>query len=1240
MANNWSNKAAKIEGRKVNLNREGITRAAATLGTSTSYGQELLFPEQYKQQPDDTYDAATISQFDTTLPWDVLNFERNAGRIKSKFDLTQAELRHTTQSKMRERLGSENMIEQMLYGMPFELLNPYNYPELMLAATTGGTSLAMRLSMGGVANAATAYTSESAIQSNNAYNDEGAKNMAGLMGFAFGSAAWGAFGKSNKMGVGDLSVAQIESRLVGTVVKVDGTPHMYVRDGEVEAGDVVAKLGDDATLKGESPYKIEDAGEGSWIIKAEQTVEGQPQLWANSKAEAVPKFNLVLEPLAKNKEWLQVTTSNVAVNSARKGVGTAMYKEAFKLAASKGKKLVSDESVSDAAIGVYKKLEKEGYTITWNKTIKREKTDGPLKESRGEFQNVTTDRGPVAIVESGPKAKSASKELSGPKDTTLKLKKIDEKDVPEQAKGLGRYLKMGMMAKMRGSKSGIERTHAEAFDVVGNSQGLNTKDTAVYIKELHQRNHMDSINQLTGIFNTNVKKSVDNTLTIEQWNREVKNQFDRLRNGHAVSAQYKDAVGVVTKWADTQKKYMTEAGYKTLDNWTPRAYNESKIRAMANEDIGGLYNSFKNAALSRLKQKEGKTLDAKRVKAEENLVSLKQRYRIEEEAIVTRLVAEAKQGKGKLKGLLNKKGVPVVSKHPTLKALRGKMRYQESIIKKKGDADKLEKQAEKTSKKFVDNFMDRDREMMEVDMLKERSYDFDESMLSNLMHQDMTKLMMHTANATAGRMATKKRFGISSKSELDEAKASYKSELRAEGALSEREINKALIRFEKGIKSTWGSLMRAENPDSGTQLLKRFLLNSNFATMGGGFAATTLQGEAAILLMSGSLKASLSGMGIGFREFRNTFRGMPPKSEYAHQLQIMTYAYDVNTHSTLGRFVDGDHDPTVYRGNKVGDKAVELSERSAELVGKYSGLTPVTSSLRMALGHIIIQDLFKTPMHKLMKDVKKYDRLQVDLSKIAEIRRIDKEKGIFQYNKDGSIKDINLEKLPRDLQNMIERGVSNASRLNILTGDKMHLPSIYSDPDNVMVQYLLQFTSFPVQAMDSLLVRGLDENKAKFAVALATGALVSSTFAMSREQMQISMGSKRESDRKYDPTTKDGLTNLGINAYKKGSLTAPIALFHEYLSKGLTGEGIGSDYQQRGLSGLGGPTASKLGDIATSMQQIDFNPMDGNSNAWKTVYGRTLMLNSFLPLYTLPLIGDVFRDWNKRMANNTSYTNY
>jgi hypothetical protein len=55
-------------------------------------------------------------------------------------------------------------------------------------------------------------------------------------------------------------------------------------------------------------------------------------------------------------------------------------------------------------------------------------------------------------------------------------------------------------------------------------------------------------------------------------------------------------------------------------------------------------------------------------------------------------------------------------------------------------------------------------------------------------------------------------------------------------------------------------------------------------------------------------------------------------------------------------------------------------------------------------------------------------------------------------------------------------------------------------------------------------------------------------------------------------------------------------------------------------------------DYFKTAQGIDFNPFDETSNAWKTVYGRTIMLNSFLPAYSLPIVGDALRYLNKDAA--------
>jgi hypothetical protein len=567
--------------------------------------------------------------------------------------------------------------------------------------------------------------------------------------------------------------------------------------------------------------------------------------------------------------------------------------------------------------------------------------------------------------------------------------------------------------------------------------------------------------------------------------------------------------------------------------------------------------------------------------------------------------------------------------HPALQTLYKERARLSSKAKGKVNRKKVKKQA----LKFLEGIEAKGANHNDIDSMKKRKYEYDESMMSKYMHQDMSAIIMHTGNRTAGRIATKKQFGITSESDLVDAVASLKRELQEEGILSRRKIDAEIRRFEKSIKDLHGTLMHPNDGDTTGQLIKRFLMNANFTTMGGGFFATALQGEAALVLASGSLKAGLKGMGIGLREFRNLIRGMPMKGEYARKLQMMSYAYDVTNHSSMGRFLDADFDPTVTKNAQGFEKVVGMTETAAERVGRWTGLTAITSGFRMAIAHTIIDDIFHGSLVKMAKngDIKKFERLQIDAKSIKEIQTY-KDK-VFKYNKDGSIKDINLEAMPLHLQQKVDRAVSNASRLNILSGDKKHLPGIFSNPDDPFSQLFTQFLSFPAQAWDSLLLKGMGENKARVATAVMAGTFISSSLALMNEEAKVQLGLVKNRDRKYDITTDAGLTALGVNSFKKGSMLASLSLIADTLIPMFTGEKLGSTYRPGNtMFSLAGPTAGRMEDYFKSAQGIDFNPFDETSNAWKTVYGRTIMLNSFLPAYSLPIVGDALRYWNKDMA--------
>lgn len=790
----------------------------------------------------------------------------------------------------------------------------------------------------------------------------------------------------------------------------------------------------------------------------------------------------------------------------------------------------------------------------------------------------------------------------------LKLRKARDEEIPE----IGNKLAWGLVGRMYASKSPIVRTMAGKIDVAGTNKGLIKGDTAEYMKELAMRNHMSTVNDITGLYHE--AKKGNKKLTLGEYNVELKQQFDRKMNGHEVAPEWTTAVDRIVKWSKREADFRAEAGFTNVENFTPRALDVSAIR---NGNRGDVLADIEAAMYSAADKGNAKRADTE-------LNDIKQKIIAMEDDLIA---SGAKTRNAKVNGEV----VPKVirKEHPALETLYKERAKLDKKAKGTTNRSKVKKQA----LRFLESIEAKGANHSDVDSMKKRKYEYDESMMSKYMHQDMSQIIMHTGNRSAGRIATTKQFGITSGGDLRAAIENLKLELANEGILSRRQIKAEIIRFEKSIKDLHGTLMHPNDGDTTGQLIKRFMMNANFTTMGGGFFATALQGEAALVLASGSLKAGLKGMGIGMREFRNLIRGVPMKGEYARKLQMMSYAYDVTNHSSMGRFLDADFDPTTTKNAQGFEKVVGMTETAAERVGRYTGLTAVTSGFRMAIAHTLIDDIFHGSLVKMAKngDIKKFERLQISAKEIKEIQTYrDK---VFKMDKSGNILDINLEAMPAPLQKAVDRAVSNASRLNILSGDKKHLPGIFSNPNDPFSQIFTQFLSFPAQSWDSLLLKGMGENKARIGTAVLTGGFISSTLALMNEEAKVQMGLVKDRDRKYDITTDQGLTALGINAFKKGSMAASLSLIADTLIPIFTGEKLGSTYRPGNtMVSLLGPTAGRMEDYFKTAQGIDFNPFDETSNAWKTVYGRTIMLNSFLPAYSLPIVGDALRYLNKDAA--------
>jgi hypothetical protein len=94
------------------------------------------------------------------------------------------------------------------------------------------------------------------------------------------------------------------------------------------------------------------------------------------------KFIIQTE-LNKNLNAMQVTDVSILKNYRNIGLGKSLYKIAIRDAFNKNLDFISDNSISESALRVYKSLEKDGFKVTYNKDITTLKNNIGLDKKRG-----------------------------------------------------------------------------------------------------------------------------------------------------------------------------------------------------------------------------------------------------------------------------------------------------------------------------------------------------------------------------------------------------------------------------------------------------------------------------------------------------------------------------------------------------------------------------------------------------------------------------------------------------------------------------------------------------------------------------------------------------------------------------------------------------------------------------------------------------------------------------------------
>lgn len=770
----------------------------------------------------------------------------------------------------------------------------------------------------------------------------------------------------------------------------------------------------------------------------------------------------------------------------------------------------------------------------------------------------------------------------------------------------GSRMGVSVIGSMYASVSNAARQIASRLDVSGVSAAKIGQtymgDTVQQQKRMLQSRINNEQRTIKGIYKQNFRK--DKSMTEQAFNEKVYDTAAAIVRGESVAAgPLKDAADAYIRALREIGVGRKNAGLPSLENYLTREWNGATFMKLGRKEV-------QKMVADALEKKQ-----------------------------LSKAAARQTEFDSALKKLMDKRNaLPKRTKAgtPERKA-REELNKEIAKLKKEFKSGEYTREAmEADAGRLYDNVVDgRMDDFSLSDAMKTRKLDLDEADVLQLLNRNASDVLSRLAYRQTGRIATKKVLGFHSEAELKKASDSLFDRIREEGH-SVKEAKKQVKNFETNVRHFWGTQMKVDM-DSAAQLFKKGVLDLNYATMGGGFAVTAFMGEVAVPIAMAGFRAGANAIRLTAKDLKRLYKGEVPAQEFTAQMQMMVHAFDNINHSMVYRMAN-DLDDGYNKSTWLNDKLAG----AGEFVSNKLGLSTVTENARISLGMAMLHDIFHNKA--LLKSLEKFEktgiqdrnltkltRLQFDVTKLREIRAM-KDK-VFKYNKDGTLKSYDLAALGEENVAMLQRGLSNASDLNVLMGDKRHLPIWWSNPDNWALHIMTQFMSYPLHAYESLLVRGMKEGDAAMVTGILTAAFISGILTKAKEEGEIAMGIKDEKDARYDLTTTEGMKHLAVRMLNTSSFLAPLSLGLNTMSAVMTGEALGSEYRaNHWMQFFGGPTVSRIQDIVKSLQSVNLDPFDPEGNAWKTVYGRTILMNSGLPLYSAPIVGDGLRYLNKELA--------
>jgi len=497
--------------------------------------------------------------------------------------------------------------------------------------------------------------------------------------------------------------------------------------------------------------------------------------------------------------------------------------------------------------------------------------------------------------------------------------------------------------------------------------------------------------------------------------------------------------------------------------------------------------------------------------------------------------------------------------------------------------------------------------------LKERTLHLDHSKLHNIIDTDGVSVLERYNYNQSGVYSIHSIFGTD---DIGEIVTKAVNEARAKGL----DITDDFKHLETVLRDLRGTLRMPENPTGfGIKAANNISAYNNISN--GWFFGLNSISEVANVLWGTSWKHMFSGdIGTSIKQAVNLIHSgkFEEATPLAKSIISLGYLQDGVTTARTAMFEAGSGIT-----NHVLDKG-GLLDTAQHKIFKGTLLYTITDALEYFAGAGAVRTIMDIADKGILstQDTYKLSRWGISHEDAVSITSKIKELGINNIN------NLDLNRLPDVERLKLETAISRTISTSVLQADTLHLPE-FMLKGNPLAKILTQWMKFPLIATNTLLQRGIREDKAGLIVAAAMSGGVYASMAYLREEALIGLGVKDENKRKYDATTEEGRKNLMLKSVQYMGATGMLVPVAEYVAQLYGVENKYGRVHSAHLADFLGPTVGKADDLISTFPDAFRALVEGHPPADRKTYAAYQQLVFFL---SMPIIGEVYNDWADKEA--------